>query len=82
MPKGCLSIYKIGFGFCNGQATFQRAVNLVRNGLTWKGVIAFGRHYGTWKIFADNLIQLEAFSSVSKVQPEVETSQVSIIWAD
>ena len=32
---------RMGFGLCNAPATFQRAVNLVLRGLTWKSVLAY-----------------------------------------
>ena len=31
----------MGFGLCNSPATFQRAMNLVLSGLTWKSVISY-----------------------------------------
>lgn len=32
---------RMGFGLCNAPATFQRAMNLVLRGLTWKEVLAY-----------------------------------------
>ena len=32
---------RMGFGLCNAPATFQRAMNLVLKGLTWKEVLAY-----------------------------------------
>ena len=38
---GLFEHVKMGFGLCNAPVTFQRAMNLVLSGLTWKSVISY-----------------------------------------